>query len=113
MSWVQDVWKLLETVATLTKELERVTTEVKELRQDVNSLTLIVTELRSELAHEKQTTQLVLEGQTKDIEHIRQSLDAKFQVLTSKLDLTVQSFEHRLNGPDKQVARPAFPTKND
>jgi hypothetical protein len=83
------------------------------LRQDVNTLTVIATELKSELAHEKQTRQIILEGHTKDIEHIKESLDAKFQVLTSKLDLTIQSFEHRLNGPDKPLARPALPSKND
>jgi regulator of replication initiation timing len=101
VSWIQDLWKLLETVASLTKDLERLTTEVKELRTDVNSLTVIVTELKADLTHEKETTQLVLDGHKKDICHIKESLDAKFQVLTSKLDLTVQGFAQRLpNSPD-------------
>lgn len=56
MSWAADLWKILETVATLTKEVERANSEIKELRRDVNTLTLTVTQLKGELSHEKETT---------------------------------------------------------
>jgi len=110
VGWAQDLWKLLETVASLTKDLERLTTEVKELRTDVNSLTVIVTELKADLTHEKETTQLVLDGHKRDIDHIRESLDAKFQVLTSKLDLTVQSFAQRLPNRSDGDYPPSLPS---
>jgi hypothetical protein len=46
LSWVTDLWQILETVATLTKEVERGNTDLKELRRDVNTLTLTVAELK-------------------------------------------------------------------
>lgn len=62
LSWIADLWKILETVATLTKEVERANSEIKELRRDVNTLTLTVSQLRTDLAHETVTTELVLDN---------------------------------------------------
>jgi len=96
MSWVTDIWKILETVATLTKEVERANSEIKELRRDVNSLTLTVTQLKSDLAHEKATTALVLGNYEKDSKHLKESIDSKFDVLITRLDAKITAFEHRL-----------------
>jgi hypothetical protein len=53
LSWVTDFWKLLETIATLTKEAERANSEIKELRRDVNALTHTVIQLRVTLHTKK------------------------------------------------------------
>jgi len=104
LSWVQDLWKILETVATLTKEVERANGEIKELRRDVNALTLVVSQLKSELSHEKATTKLVLDNFEKDGKHLKESIDSKFDVLITRLDSKITDFEHRLpaNQPEKK-----------
>ena len=96
MSWVSDLWKILETVATLTKEVERANSEIKELRKDVNTLTLTVTQLKSDLTHEKETTKLLLDNHEKDGRHLKESIDSKFDVLITRLDSKIAAFESRL-----------------
>ncbi len=96
MSWVTDLWQILETVATLTKEVERGNTDLKELRRDVNTLTLTLAELKSDLRNEKETTKLILDSFESEIDHAKESIAAKFDVLTSRLDLKVADFERRL-----------------
>ena len=97
MSWVTDLWKILETVASLTKEVERANGEIKELRRDVNTLTLTVAQLKAELAHEKETIALVLGNFEKDGKHLKESIDSKFDVLITRLDSKIAAFENRLN----------------
>ena len=96
MSWINDVWKIVETVATLTKEVERLNSENRDLRSDLNSLTLVVAELKTELSHQKETTALVLDSYSKEMEHAKESIGAKFDVLTTRLDSKVQDFERRM-----------------
>jgi hypothetical protein len=96
VTWVSDFWKILETVASLTKEVERLNAENKDLRSDLNSLTQIVSELRGEVAHQKETSGLVLGGFKSEIEHAKESIAAKFDVLTTRLDMKVQDFENRI-----------------
>ena len=86
MSWVTDLWQILETVATLTKEVERANTDLKELRRDVNTLTLMVADLKGDLTNEKETTKLILDNFENEIDHAKESIAAKFDVLTSRLD---------------------------
>lgn len=99
MSWVTDLWQILETVATLTKEVERATTDIKDLRRDVNTLTLTVAELKSDLKNEKETTKLILDNFESEIDHAKESIAAKFDFLASRLDLKVADFERRLPNP--------------
>lgn len=96
MSWIQDIWDLLSTVVTLTKSAEQTSEEVKELRKDVHTLTLVVAKLESDLAHEKETSRLVLDAYKTDITHVKENLAAKFDVLTTRLDGKVIDFENRL-----------------
>lgn len=96
MSWVTDLWQILETVATLTKEVERANTDIKELRKDVNTLTLTVAELKNDLKNEKETTKLILDNYKSEIDHAKESIAAKFDVLTTRLDAKVADFERRL-----------------
>jgi chromosome segregation ATPase len=96
LSWVTDLWQILETVATLTKEVERANTDLKDLRRDVNSLTLSLAELKSDLKNEKETTKLILNNYESEIDHAKEAIAAKFDVLTSRLDLKIVDFEHRL-----------------
>lgn len=107
MSWVEDLWKIVETVATLTKELDRANSEIKEIRRDVNTLTLTVSQLRSDLTHEKATTKLVLDNFQKDANHHKESVDSKFDVLITRLDSKIAAFEHRLpaNPSEKESPR--------
>jgi DNA integrity scanning protein DisA with diadenylate cyclase activity len=103
LSWVTDLWQILETVATLTKEVERGNTDLKELRRDVNTLTLTVAELKSDLKNEKETTKLILDNYESEIDHAKESIAAKFDVLTSRLDLKVADFERRLPNPSSET----------
>jgi chromosome segregation ATPase len=96
LSWVTDLWKLLETVATLTKEVERANSEIKELRRDLNTLTHTVIQLKSDLTHEKATTKLVLDNYEKDGKHLKETIDSKFDVLITRLDSKIAAFENRL-----------------
>lgn len=107
MSLVTDLWKLLETVATLTKEVERANSEIKELRRDVNTLTLSVSQLKSDLTHEKATTKLVLDNYEKDGNHLKESIDSKFDVLITRLDSKIAAFEKRMstNLPEEKLPR--------
>lgn len=107
MSWVTDLWKILETVATLTKEVERANGEIKELRRDVNTLTLTIGQLESELIHEKATTKLVLDHHEKDGKHLKESIDSRFDVLITRLDSKIAAFENRLpaNPSEKESPR--------
>ena len=95
MSWVSDLWKILENVAALTKEVERGNSQIKELRSDVNTLTLAVSQLKSDLTHGKATTKLVLDNYEKDGKHLKESIDGKFDVLITRLDSKIAAFEHR------------------
>lgn len=99
MSWINDLWKIVETVATLTKEVERANAQIKDLRTDLNNLTQSVLTLKADLAHQKETTALLLAGHKSDTLHIKESIDSKFDVLTSRLDLKIQDFEHRIPKP--------------
>lgn len=104
MSWVTGLWKILETVVTLTKEVERSNSEIKELRRDVNTLTLTVSQLKSELTHEKATTKLALDNYENDGKHLKESIDSKFDVLITRLDSKIADFENRIpaNPSDKK-----------
>ena len=102
MSWVTDLWQILETVATLTKEVERANSDIKELRRDVNTLTLTVADLKNDLGNQKETTKLVLDNYESEIDHAKESIAAKFDVLTTRLDAKVADFERRLPKPSAQ-----------
>jgi len=102
LSWVTDLWQILETVATLTKEVERANTDIKDLRRDVNTITLTVAELKNDLKNEKETIKLILYYYESEIDHAKESIGAKFDVLTSRLDLKVADFERRLPNPSSQ-----------
>lgn len=114
MSWVTDLWQILETVATLTKVAERANTDIKDLRKDVNTLTLTVAELKSDLKNEKETTKLILEHYDSEIDHAKEGIAAKFDVLTTRLDAKVADFEHRLSHASSETRdRRALRSKPD
>ena len=114
MSWVTDLWQILETVATLTKEVERANADIKELRRDVHSLTLTVADLKNDLKNEKETTKLILDNYKSEIDHAKESIAAKFDVLTTRLDLKVADFEHRLpTQPSETKDRRVLKSKPD
>lgn len=96
MSWVTDLWQILETVATLTKGVEHANNEIKELRRDVNTLTQSVIQLKGDLAHEKETTKLILDNHANDGKHLKESVDSRFDVLLTRLDSKITAFESRV-----------------
>jgi chromosome segregation ATPase len=95
VSWVTDLWKILETVATLTKEVERANSEIKEIRRDINTLTQTVIQLKGDLTHEKETTKLILDNHANDGKHLKESLDSRFDVLLTRLDSKISAIENR------------------
>ena len=106
MSWVTDLWKILETVATLTKEVERGNNEIKELRRDVNSLTQTVIQLKGDLTHEKETTKLILDNHANDGKHLKESVDSRFDVLLTRLDSKITAFENRMPASQSEKKTP-------
>lgn len=79
----------------------------RELRRDVNTLTLTVTQLKGDLTHEKETTKLILDNHEKDGKHLKESIDSKFDVLVTRLDSKIAAFETRIpsNPSDKKSPR--------
>jgi chromosome segregation ATPase len=106
LSWVTDLWKILETVATLTKEVERGNNEIKELRRDVNSLTQTVIQLKSDLTHEKETNKLILDNYGNDGKHLKESVDSRFDVLLTRLDSKIISLETRMPANQSEKKTP-------
>ena len=95
MSWVTDLLRLIQSVATLTKDVEWTSSEMKDLRKDINALTRSVNELMIQLEHLKEKTGLVLDAHQQEIAHIKEGNAAKFQVLTTMLDQKIDGFESR------------------
>jgi chromosome segregation ATPase len=101
---VTDLWKILETAATLTREVERADREIEGLRRDVNTLTLTVSQLKSDLMHEKAATKLILDNYERDRVHLKESVDSKFDVLITRLDSKITAFEHRLPSQSEKTS---------
>lgn len=80
-------------------------TELKEMRRDLNDLTRVVSELRTEVKHEKDRTKLILDGYEKDGQHLKESIDSKFDVLVTRLDAKVADFESRFEKASAQGSR--------
>jgi chromosome segregation ATPase len=96
LSWVTDFWKVVETAATLTRDVQRAESDVKELRRDVNTLALTLSQLRSDLSHEKAITRLALDKFETDGQHLKESIDSRFDVLLTRLDSKLAAFESHL-----------------
>lgn len=106
MSLVSELWKIIENVASLTKGVERATKDIIDLRRDLNTLTLIVTQLKSEITHEKATTKLVLDGYEKDGKHLKESIESRFDVLVTRLDSKIATFESRMSANPSEKKSP-------
>lgn len=102
MSNLGDLWKILETVSTVTKELERANVEIKEVRKDLHDLTIVVNGLKRDIEHFKTTSSLMFESHNKDIERAKESLAAKFEVLVATLDRKLSYFEGDSRGSRKK-----------
>jgi hypothetical protein len=95
VSWIQDLWKLVETVATLTKEVERANSDIKELRRDVHTLTAVVAELTNDLRNQKEVTELKLDNYKSEIQHAKETIAVNFDGLASKLELKFAELDRR------------------
>jgi hypothetical protein len=87
--------------------MDLATNDVRELRRDVNTLTLTVSQLKNDLAHEKATTKLILDSHEKDGKHLKESIDSRFDVLLTRLDSKLAAFENRMppNQSEKKFPR--------
>ena len=92
-------------LATLTKDVERTTAEIKELRRDVKELSLGLGELMSQLKHEKEKNAILLDSYSREIAHIKEGNAARFEVITSVLDQRLDGFANRF--PPAQSKRKA------
>ncbi len=95
-NWIATLWEIVQTLATLSKDVERVNTETINLRKDVFDLAQNVRDLKSMVVHEKETTKLVLDSHVKELDFSEATLRAKFDVLTTRLDAKIAEFEHQL-----------------
>ena len=69
-------------------------------------------ELKNDVKTEKETTKLILAHYESEIDHAKESIAAKFDVLTTRLDAKVAEFEHRLpNAPSETKDRRALKSK--
>ena len=96
MGWFKDLWQILQAVATLTKEVERSQTETKELRRDVNDLTLTVIQLKNDLQKSRENIQRDLDEFNREIGQAKADIATNFELLTAKLEVKVANFERRL-----------------
>ena len=93
---VKELWHILTSVANLAKAQERSKSEIKELRQEVDKLRLKVSERQSNLENSQTTVKLVLDNYKNEINYLKEGVAAKFDVLTTRLDLKIADFESRL-----------------
>jgi DNA anti-recombination protein RmuC len=93
---VKELWHILTTVANLTKDQQRSESEITKLRQEVDKLKLKVSELQSDLENSQTTVKLVLDNYKSEINYLKEGIAAKFDVLTTRLDLKIADFESRL-----------------
>lgn len=94
---VKELWHILTSVANLTKEQARSEGEINKLRHEVNKLSLEVNQLKSDLENSQATTKLVLDNYKTEINYVKEGVAAKFDVLTTRLDLKIVDFENRLS----------------
>ena len=80
--------------------MDLATNDVRELRRDVNNLTLTLTQLRGDFTHEKETTKLMLDSFERDGNHLKESIDSRFDVLLTRLDSKLAALEN--HPPAKQ-----------
>lgn len=102
-----DLWKILETAATLTREVERADREIEGLRRDVNTLTLTVSQLKSDLMHEKAATKLILDNYEKDGVHLKESINSRFDVVLTRLDSKIEVFENHMTAFQSEKKSPS------
>jgi len=96
LNWLKSLWEIIGTLATLSRDVERGNSEIKEMREDVHELAVMVMELKSALAHEKETAKIVRDGHKNQIDHAEETIIAKFDVLATRLDARIADFENRL-----------------
>ena len=101
---VKELWHILTSVANLTKDQQRSESEITKLRQEVNKLKLKVSELQSDLENSQTTVKLVLDNYKNDISYVKEGIAAKFDVLTTRLDLKIVDLESRLPA-NKRVSK--------
>ena len=53
---VSDIWKVVKTIVTLADDLQKYHAEIKEIRQELRDLTIIVHGLAQQIKHSKETT---------------------------------------------------------
>jgi chromosome segregation ATPase len=106
LSWVTDFWKVVETAATLTRDVDRADSEIKELRRDVNTLAIALNELKNDLTHEKATIRLVLDNFDKDAKHLKEGIDSRFDVLLTRLNSKLADFENRMPANQSEKKSP-------
>jgi hypothetical protein len=51
-----EIWKFTKTLVTLADDLQKYHSEIKDIRQDLRDLTIIVNRLAQEIKHTKETT---------------------------------------------------------
>lgn len=66
------------------------------MRQKVNKLSLEVNQLKSDLENSQTSTQLVLDNYKSEINYVKEGIAAKFDVLTTRLDMKIADFESRM-----------------
>ena len=117
LNWLTALWEIIQTLAMLSKDVERVNTDMKELRNDVHALSQMVRELNNVVAYEKETTKILLDSHKNQINHTEESVAAKFDVLTTRLDAKIADFEHRLtiifSNPKRDVLLKSDRAKGD
>ena len=101
---LKELWHILTTLANLTKAQERFNSELKELRQEVDKLRLKVSQVQSDFENSQTTTKLVLTNYKNEINYTKEGIAARFDVLTTRLDLKITEFESRLS-PNKPTSR--------
>jgi uncharacterized protein YPO0396 len=74
---ISEIWRIAKTLVTLTDDLQRYHSEIKEIRQELRDLTIIVHALAQENKHTKEQLSLAHEKYLLEVENKLQSLNKR------------------------------------
>lgn len=81
---LSEIWRIAKTLVTLTDDLQKYHSEIKEIRQELRDLTIVVHALAQENRHTKEQTSLAHEKLLLEVENKLQSLNKRLPPKSTK-----------------------------
>ncbi len=86
MSTLAEAWKALQSVATLTADLQRYHAEIKDLHQELRDLTLAVTKLESKIDRVEERTAAEIANLAQQIKHSEERVADERRIIRLELE---------------------------